>query len=731
MARTSAAGSGSSSSEEMIRAERKALKRGLIAEKARCQDLEQTLAERERTLGASMEEMERLAFDNRRLEKRIEVLMRDLSEKDGGRQGAGLLESSSGGSGGGGLFSGLVSTGSGSFDEISRLSDLCSVLRQELDSKIKENEMVHMRIFEQQQNAKAEKSISETRMAALAKECETNKSEAALRGREIDEIAARLASATLRLDAAESKTSEKERRFRVLQSSLREELRSARARFEEKVPFDDGANPNLARWELRATRVAFRNAVLSMLSSSCAKLVLLASAWKSYASAAGKHGKEDPALGVVARTIDALRLEVSAVADAYKSGKRSAAQSSFGKAMADLVASHAGCLANHPAHKKVHAHVVKFASSIAEYGSAKRKQSGSNEASSKLIETALDSLTSIANAMALGTDWSPGAPTDVASEYTTAVQCRARVAAAIADLHAVLKEAFQEHARAQLVADNEMQWSHKGSMHASRAAIEASKNYMTNLRSVMRPPRIPYHETMKLKHSVDAVNAENKELSNALAARSRNVAKQRKSLQAKDAEIAQLKKKLRERPRSGSDASGGADSPSLNRVRSYSSSKSVASESPAGYEHFVTDFSGTRSPVEGLSQEEAEREDEIKIFYESKIVDLLRKVERMEALTDKSSASKSDLASELANAQERTSRFTARATQLEDELKSTRTSYDAQLKMMTERMCELEADLATRDETVNDLTARLHKAVSASMTSSPARTKPKKKNPFA
>ena len=611
-----------------LKAEREVLRRAVLGEKKRSEELQSNLTVKERTLRASMEEMERLTFDNQRLQKRLEVLL-----KDGGNVG----ETGSVGATGGGLFSGLISAGSGTADEMQRLVDHVEVLKQELDVKIKENEMVHMKIFETQQESmretKAAKRIaqeSETRAREALRVCEVKSREAENMARRADEAQTQLKSAKMEIDSANAKLNEKTRRFDVMKRGLCDEIRDLKDRFTERVPFDDEANVRLARWQLKPARIAFRNAILSAMKETCDKLDVLAPAWMAYAQAVESRESASDAFISIARALETMRQHASLATTAYKRGVRvSVATFSFADTIQKMIQSHAVVLDNdggdddfRRAHASFHAHMVTFATSLKKFAASRK----GDRSGATFFQNALDGLLGMANALSPDGRWD--------DDYDGNQDCRARIGVICGEIHSILCAANEQKSRVDW-DDAIDTWSHEGSVKASQDALHASKSYMTNLRSVVRPPRVAYRDATKLRRTADLLTAENRELSQLLASRSREFAKERKVMQAKVAEIATLRRKLKDAATGASPVeesgvdSGSPTSPS-GRKRLLSRSSSSSLKEPPLYEYFPTDFSGAICAANIVSDEQAEREEEIKLFYENKVVSLQKTVEDLQ-----------------------------------------------------------------------------------------------------
>ena len=115
-------------------------------------DAEESLAAKEVQIRTVMEENELIAFNNRGLQKRCELLQEELRET---QQRASST---------GGWF------GSGAKQELAQKKEELVVIQRELEAKITENEHIHMQMFDLKKHTQQSLQIMEQKLAAMKKQ---------------------------------------------------------------------------------------------------------------------------------------------------------------------------------------------------------------------------------------------------------------------------------------------------------------------------------------------------------------------------------------------------------------------------------------------------------------------------------------------------------------------------------------------------------------------------------
>eukprot|EP01027_Heterolobosea_sp_BB2_P008579 GEZU01012725.1.p1 GENE.GEZU01012725.1~~GEZU01012725.1.p1 ORF type:complete len:377 (+),score=135.59 GEZU01012725.1:114-1244(+) len=211
------------------------LKKAVIQEQKKNEQLTLELEKKEIMLREKSEENSTLQYNNIRLEKRLTQLMYDLEEKKKTKQG--------------GSFFGLIQKGSSELEAVKK--DL-EVALEELESKIMENETVHMQVFELKKTHDAEIKAFNERMAKydeamkskeneiqqLIKEAEAAEKRAKQEEEKLNESINKLKQALVTRD-------EIERAMNQAAQQLQSRIDSLRALYDKKVPFDDTKDPSL------------------------------------------------------------------------------------------------------------------------------------------------------------------------------------------------------------------------------------------------------------------------------------------------------------------------------------------------------------------------------------------------------------------------------------------------------------------------------------------------------
>lgn len=190
------------------------------------------------------EESDSLTFNNARLTKRVEVMQQALEEEKS------KLASSSGGWFGGGARA-----------ELAKVQADMAILREELDVKIRENEDLHMRIFETGQETgtikedlqdriaklKTESKSATERLEDLSQTHSTTISKLTGENKTLSQRSEELSETLLR---TKSLMQQREHTMTQVQQQLSSQLQSASAILTSKLPFNDTEHESLNRLNL-------------------------------------------------------------------------------------------------------------------------------------------------------------------------------------------------------------------------------------------------------------------------------------------------------------------------------------------------------------------------------------------------------------------------------------------------------------------------------------------------
>ena len=231
-----------------LRRERSILKRAVLDEQESRTKLQESLysmakARRnmESEITAHQDEIDRLGFANEQLKKRITQMMKDWQSQNG-RPSQEQTNSET-------LLGRLIGSSGSSSTDVQKLAEENNVLREELQIKIQENECIHMKQWELQQehNEQLEilkKKVVQDRALKVRLEEENKAKMSRLEELEKDKLQAiqRMTKLQEKLVQQQVKTRERLSALSLRNEMLREETNITAQRFADKVPFDDSRN---------------------------------------------------------------------------------------------------------------------------------------------------------------------------------------------------------------------------------------------------------------------------------------------------------------------------------------------------------------------------------------------------------------------------------------------------------------------------------------------------------
>eukprot|EP00949_MAST-11_sp_MAST-11-sp1_P001760 g1760.t1 len=252
----SARSAGEGKDYERLRREHSILKRGLRKAHHEIQALTKKVYESSREkhdtsiahgeeLRHAEEEIDRLGFANEGLKRRIAEMMEKLRDQEEYN-----IEAS-----GGSLIGTLL--GSDQTAELQKMKAEMDVIREELKLKIEENECVHMKVWEQQQEFLESTKDMRRECAELKAQCVLLRKECASKERFIKDLAdekeVRLRSQAeneRRFDQARTAMADRERDVFNAHKDLTAELETLYRRFSSRVLFDNLQSPVLAELDM-------------------------------------------------------------------------------------------------------------------------------------------------------------------------------------------------------------------------------------------------------------------------------------------------------------------------------------------------------------------------------------------------------------------------------------------------------------------------------------------------
>uniref|UniRef100_A0A8C5C480 Protein phosphatase 1 regulatory subunit 21 n=1 Tax=Gadus morhua TaxID=8049 RepID=A0A8C5C480_GADMO len=212
-----------------LRAQNQVLKKGVVDEQANSASLKDQLKQRDQSLRKVEQEMDSLSFRNQQLAKRVELLQEELVTSEAkskkGKQG---LQTQ-------------------------------SVFDEDLQKKIQENERLHIQFYE----AGEQHRHQEGQMRARLEELE---SQSAQHQAVVDGLNARYTEAVERLqtdkarmevrDEGRQETPQCQQQLRRCQAELSRQLKQSSSVIQEKVPFNDTSESSPAHFPLKARDLA-------------------------------------------------------------------------------------------------------------------------------------------------------------------------------------------------------------------------------------------------------------------------------------------------------------------------------------------------------------------------------------------------------------------------------------------------------------------------------------------
>src|SRR3989338_856050 len=206
-------------------------------------EAEEALAAKEMQMRTLKEENELIAFNNRGLQKRCELLQDELREA---QQRA---------SSGGGWF------GSGAKQELAQKKEELVVVQRELEAKISENEHIHMQMFDLKKHSQQSVQIMEQKLAAMKKQAmqveEALQESTSAHERETSQLSDAKEALAITLSQAEADLNrtkrildERETQMKSVLAEYTQEIERSRSLISRKLPFDDSKVPSFNRFNL-------------------------------------------------------------------------------------------------------------------------------------------------------------------------------------------------------------------------------------------------------------------------------------------------------------------------------------------------------------------------------------------------------------------------------------------------------------------------------------------------
>uniref|UniRef100_A0A8C5NC44 Protein phosphatase 1 regulatory subunit 21 n=1 Tax=Gouania willdenowi TaxID=441366 RepID=A0A8C5NC44_GOUWI len=211
-----------------LRAQNQVLKKAVVDEQANSNSMKEQLKQRDQSLRKQEQEMDSLSFRNQQLAKRVELLQEELaaSEATRGKRGK---------------------SGRGN----RRVLHTQSVFDEDLQKKIEENERLHIQFYEADEQHKRQEAELRTRLAELEKDATEHQAVVDGITSKYGETIERLQSDKARLEVRKSHTLEREskecrmrtdecqQQLRRCQSELNRHMKQSSSVIQEKVPFND------------------------------------------------------------------------------------------------------------------------------------------------------------------------------------------------------------------------------------------------------------------------------------------------------------------------------------------------------------------------------------------------------------------------------------------------------------------------------------------------------------
>uniref|UniRef100_A0A3B5QHY5 Protein phosphatase 1 regulatory subunit 21 n=1 Tax=Xiphophorus maculatus TaxID=8083 RepID=A0A3B5QHY5_XIPMA len=211
-----------------LRAQNQVLKKAVVDEQANSASLKDQLKQRDQSLRKQEQEMDSLSFRNQQLAKRVELLQEELATSEGrSKKGKGKGDSP--------LQPGLQTQ---------------SVFNEDLQKKIEENERLHIQFYEADEQHRKKEAELRARLQKLEGEAEehqavvdglTTKYVETIERLQGDRARLELKAQTLEREAKDCRmrTEECQQQLRRCQSELSRQVKQNSSVIQEKVPFND------------------------------------------------------------------------------------------------------------------------------------------------------------------------------------------------------------------------------------------------------------------------------------------------------------------------------------------------------------------------------------------------------------------------------------------------------------------------------------------------------------
>ncbi|XP_070771795.1 protein phosphatase 1 regulatory subunit 21 isoform X3 [Enoplosus armatus] len=211
-----------------LRAQNQVLKKAVVDEQANSVSLKEQLKQRDQSLRKQEQEMDSLSFRNQQLAKRVELLQEELAVSEAkGKKGKSKGDSPS--------QHGLETQ---------------SVFDEDLQKKIEENERLHIQFYEADEQHRRQEAQLRARLEELEKDSEqhqavvdglTTKSAETIERLQSDKARLEVKAQTLEREAKECRmrTEECQQQLRRCQSELNTQVKQSSSVIQEKVPFND------------------------------------------------------------------------------------------------------------------------------------------------------------------------------------------------------------------------------------------------------------------------------------------------------------------------------------------------------------------------------------------------------------------------------------------------------------------------------------------------------------
>uniref|UniRef100_A0A8C2Z124 Protein phosphatase 1 regulatory subunit 21 n=1 Tax=Cyclopterus lumpus TaxID=8103 RepID=A0A8C2Z124_CYCLU len=219
--------------QPLLRAQNQVLKKAVVDEQANSASFKEQLKLRDQSLRKQEQEMDSLSFRNQQLAKRVELLQEELAVSDAkGKKGKSKADSPS--------QHGLETQ---------------SVFDEDLQKKIEENERLHIQFYDADEQHRKQEAELTTRLQELEKDLEqhqavvdglTTKYMETIERLQSDKARLEVKAQTLEREAKECRmrTEECQQQVRRCQSELNRQVKQSSTVIQEKVPFNDTNGTN-------------------------------------------------------------------------------------------------------------------------------------------------------------------------------------------------------------------------------------------------------------------------------------------------------------------------------------------------------------------------------------------------------------------------------------------------------------------------------------------------------